>query len=167
MSQLSLTSSQRRRLRDQLKGTQDVLVFRRTLAVLEFDHGRSAADIARMLGVTRQSVYNWVAAYRQGCVPSALQDEPGRGRRPLLDEDDEHLLEALLAGSPQELGYPHTTWTVPLLQEALAAGTGHRPSSKTIRRALRRLDFVWKRPRYVYSERADHVGAKKGGSSDG
>src|SRR3954471_5716110 len=109
MSRLNLTSWQRQRLRRQLVDTRDARIYRRTLAVLEFDHGRAAADIARMLGVTRQSVYNWVGAYSQGCDPSALEDEPGRGRHPALDEDDEHLLEALLKGSPQDLGYPHTS----------------------------------------------------------
>jgi transposase len=149
MSQLNLTTWQRRRMQRQLRGTRDVALYRRTLAVLEFDHGRAAADIARMLGVTRQSVYNWVEAYRQGCDPSSLEDEPGRGRRPLLDEDDEHVLLALLKGSPQDLGYPHTTWTVPLLGHALEVGTGRAAAGDTIRRALRRLDCVWKRPRYV------------------
>jgi transposase len=149
MSPLHLTSWQRRHLQRQLKETRDVYLYRRTLAVLEFDRGRAAADIARMLGVTRQSIYNWVEAYRQARNPAALQDEPGRGRSPLLDEDDEHLLEALLAGSPQDLGLPHTRWTVPLLQDALQLGTGCRPSDTTARRALRRLDYVWKRPRYI------------------
>ena len=65
MSQLNLTPWQRRRLRRQLAETSDVRVYRRTLAVLEFDHGRSAADLARMLGVTCQSIYNWVDAYAQ------------------------------------------------------------------------------------------------------
>src|SRR5512143_3234719 len=57
MSRLNLTSWQRRRLRRQLAETRDARPFRRTLAVLEFDHGRSAADIARMLGVTRKTIY--------------------------------------------------------------------------------------------------------------
>src|SRR5437773_4659846 len=107
MSRLNLTTWQRQRLHRQLKETSNARLLRRTLAVLEFDHGRPAADIARMLGVTRQSVYNWIEAYTQALDPQALLDEDGRGRPPLLDEDQEHLLEGLLAGSPQDLGYPH------------------------------------------------------------
>jgi len=148
MSWLNLTSWQRRRLRRQLAETEDVRVLRRTLAVLEFDHGRSAADIARMLGVTRQSIYGWVEVYSRDHDPTSLEDEAGRGRPPLLDEDEEHLLESLLSISPQELGYPHGHWTVPLLQGALEIATGRRVSDDTIRRALRRMDYVWKRPRY-------------------
>src|SRR4051794_24280388 len=148
MSQLKLTSWQRRRLRRQLHETRDSRLYRRTLAVLEFDHDRSAADIAGMLGVTRQSVYNWIEAYTQDRDPASLEDEAGRGRHPLLDEDQEHLLEALLAISPQDLGYPHGSWTVPLLREAVESATDQRVSEDTLRRALDRLDYVWKRPRY-------------------
>jgi transposase len=148
MSRLNLTSWQRHRLRRQLRDTLDARILRRTLAVLEFDQGRSAADLARMLGVSRQSVYHWVATYTQAYDPQALYDEPGRGRPSLLDEDQEHLLEALLALSPQKLGFPHVSWTIPLLQEVLAIATEQRLSEDTLRRALRRLDYVWKRPRH-------------------
>ena len=89
MSRLNLTTWQRHRLRRQLRQTLDARLLRRTLAVLEFDQGRPAADVARMLGVTRQSVYNWVGAYTEGHDPEALRDEVGRGRHTLLDEDDE------------------------------------------------------------------------------
>ncbi len=148
MSRLNLTSWQRCRLRRQLTGTLDARVLRRTLAVLEFDRGRSAADLARMLGVTRQSVYHWVEDYSQAHDPLALYDEPGRGRPPLLDEDQEHLWAALLARSPQALGYPHGSWTILLLQEVLEFATERRLSEDTLRRALRRLEYVWKRPRH-------------------
>src|SRR5512146_2847779 len=126
MSRLNLTSWQRRRLRRQLAEARDARVFRRTLAVLEFDHGRCAADIARMLGVTRQTVYNWIETYTEGHDRASLEEQAGRGRPPLLDEDQEHLLEALLAGSPQDYGYPHVSWTVPLLHEVLEIATEQR-----------------------------------------
>ncbi len=148
MSRLNLTPWQRRRLRHQLAETRDVHLFRKTLAVLEFDHGRSAADIARMLGVARQTVYDWIETYTQDHDPASLEDLPGRGRQPLLDEDHEHLLEALLAGSPQDYGYPHSSWTLPLLQEVLEIATELRVSQATLRRALHRMDYLWKRPRY-------------------
>jgi transposase len=148
MSRLNLTSWQRRRLRRQLAQTRDARLYRKTLAVLEFDSGRSAAEIARMLGVTRETVYAWIEIYTQDHDPTALEDQPGRGRYPLLDEDHEHLLEALLAVSPQDHGYPHTTWTVPLLQEALEVATDLRVSQETLRRALHEMDYLWKRPRH-------------------
>ena len=149
MSRLKLKHWQRRRLRQQLKATSDARTYRRTLAVLELDRGRSAADIAAMLGVTRQSVHNWAAAFAREPDPSALRDEDRSGRPPLLAEQTEGLLPSLMGRSPQDLGYPHTDWTVPLLQQELEKGLGLRPSDETVRRGLRRLGYVWKRPRYV------------------
>src|SRR5438270_575218 len=58
MSRLKLNHWQRSRLRRQLKAASDARLYRRTLAMLELDRGRSAADIADMLGVTRQSGWN-------------------------------------------------------------------------------------------------------------
>jgi transposase len=149
MSQMKLKPWQRRRLRQQFKATSDARTFRRTLAVLELDRGRSAADIAIMLGVTRQSVHNWAAAFVREPDPAVLCDEDRSGRPPVLAEQTETLLRWLMDQSPQDLGYPHTDWTVPLFQQELEKALGFRPSDETVRRGLRRLGYVWKRPRYV------------------
>jgi transposase len=119
------------------------------LAVLELDRGRSATDIAAMLGVTRQSVHNWSAAFDREPDPSVLSDEGRSGRPPVLAEQVGGLLPSLKGRSPQDLGYPHTDWTVPLLRQELEQGLGPMPSDETVRRRLRRLGYVWKRPRYV------------------
>jgi transposase len=149
MSRLKLKHGQRRRLRRQLKSTSDARTYRRTLAVLELDRGRSAADIAAMLGVSRQSVHNWAAAFVREPDPSTLRDQDRSGRPALLAEQTDDLLPSLMGQSPQDLGYPHTDWTVPLLQQELEKDLGLRPSDETVRRGLRRLGYVWKRPRYV------------------
>src|SRR4051795_11976561 len=104
MSRLKLTHWQRRRLHQQLKSTSDARVYRRTLAVLELDRGRSAADVAAMLGVTRQSVYNWAAAYAGDPVPRTLGDEDRSGRPRLLAGGGDAALRTLLGRSPQDLG---------------------------------------------------------------
>jgi transposase len=149
MSRLKLKHSQRHRLHQQLKATSDARTYRRTLAMLELDRGRSAAEIAAMLGVTRQSVHNWAAAFAREPDPTVLRDQDRSGRPPLLDEQAEGLLPSLIGQSPQDLGYRHADWTVPLLQQELERGLGLRPSDETVRRGLRRLGYVWKRPRYV------------------
>jgi transposase len=149
MSRFKLKAWQRRRLRRQLDSTSDARTYSRTLAVLELDRGRSAADIADMLGVTRQSIHNWVAAYVRESDPSALTDDYRQGRPRLLTEDTEDLLRLLLTCSPQDLGYPATDWTVRLLQQELESEMSQRPSDDTIRRGLHQLGYVWKRPRYV------------------
>lgn len=148
MSRLNLTRRERHALQRQLAKTLDARILRRTLAVTEFDQGRSVQEIAKMLGVTRQSIYNWVQTYRQSRDPHALNDQPGRGRPQSLEEEEEHLLETFFAASPQDFGYPHANWTRVLLADLLEDMTGNRFSLDTLRRAIRRLDYVWKRPRY-------------------
>jgi transposase len=149
MSGFRLEHWQRRQLRRQLDETADARTYRRTLAVLELDRGRSAAEVADMLGVTRQSVYNWAAAFAREPDPAVLGDLERSGRPSILARQAEGLLPALMGRSPQDLGYPHTNWTVPLLQEELGKGLGMRPSDETVRRGLQRLGYVWKRPRYA------------------
>lgn len=149
MSQFKLTPWQRRRLRRQLKSAHDARTYRRTLAVLELDRGRPAADIAAMLGMTRQSVHNWAAAFARESDPADLADRPRSGRPPELFEEAETALRSLLPRSPQEFGYPDTDWTVPLLQRELERDPGIQPSDETVRRGLHSLGYVWKRPRYV------------------
>src|SRR5512135_2080869 len=149
MSRFKLTHWQRRRLRRQFKAAEDARTYRRTLAVLELDRGRTAADVAAMLGVTRQSVHNWAAAFARDADPSVLTDRHRSGRPPALFEQTECVLRSLMPRSPQEFDYPDTDWTVPLLQRELGRGTGLLPSDETVRRGLHRLGYVWKRPRYV------------------
>jgi transposase len=58
------------------------------------------------------------------------------------------MLTALLATDPQTHGHRATGWTVPLLRTELAA-RGTVVGERTIRRALDRLGYRWKRPRYI------------------
>jgi transposase len=148
MQPFKLTSWQRQRLRRQRAETRDVRVYRRTVAVLEYDRGRPAAAIARMLGVSRQSIHNWVAYFARTPDPAVLADLARSGQPRVLDEDDLQVLAHLLAGSPQNFGYADANWTVPRLREALARCTGHTVSDVTLRRQLQAWEYVWKRPRY-------------------
>jgi transposase len=149
MSELSLTHWQRQRLEQQLRQTLDARVYRRTLALLELDRGKPLSQVAELFRVSRQSVYNWVSDYLQTCDPDSLADRDRPGRPGCFDEELREVLRCLLRLSPNQLGYPHTAWTVPILLQALEHDAGVRPSERTLRRELDRLDYVWKRGRYT------------------
>ena len=74
---------------------------------------------------------------------------------------EEAVLEALLATDPQTRGHRATGWTVPLLQGELAE-RGTVVGERTIRRALHRLGYRWKRPRYVLGRPDPAYAEKKG-----
>lgn len=149
MKELQLTHWQRLQLRRQLQQTRDTRVHRRTLAVLEYSQGRPIARIAQMLGVVRQSVYNWIETYAQDYNPAALHEEERSGRPSVWTKRVRKRLQTLLGQSPDQLGYFAVNWTVPLLQEEVERRTGQSLSEDTVRRELERQNYVWKRGRYV------------------
>src|SRR4051812_7128603 len=111
----TLTCWQRRRLERQLRSTDDARLYRRTLAVLEVASGEPVASVASRLRVTPRSVYHWLDAYARSRNPDALAEGDRSGRPSLLSGPHRELLRDLLARCPQDLGYPNTAWTVPLL----------------------------------------------------
>jgi len=149
MKSLHLSPRQRRQLERQLKTSRDVRVYRRTLAILEYDRGRSVTEISRTLRVSRPSIYRWIERYRETEDAESLRDEERAGRPPAWTEECSEWLHSFLKRCPTELGYFAVNWTVPLLRDPLQMCMGKKFSDDTIRRALRRLDYIWKRPRYV------------------
>jgi transposase len=148
MSEIELTATQRRRLRAALKDPPSTGFYRRALAVLALDGGQSAGEVAELLGVSRQSVYNWAQAYEQSPGPDALCDRYAGGRPTVWTPQRRALLEDCLRRRPDQLGYAGVNWTVPLLREHLRR-CGCWLSDDTVRRQLGRLGYAWKRFRYV------------------
>jgi transposase len=149
MTAHKLTWWQRQRLQKQLHQTQDVRLYRRTLALLEYDRGEPISRIAEHLGVCRRSVHYWIATFAQASAPKALGNASRPGRPARWNAQTTRWLQELLASPPGQWGYLAVDWTMPLLGKALARGTGQSYSRSTIWRELRRLNYVWKRPRYV------------------
>jgi transposase len=149
MSKLGLTPYERRQLRQQLHHTSDARLYQRLLAVLEVDQGRPVNEVARLLNVSGQSVYNWIDRFCQQRQLADLVDRYGSGRPTLWAEERVTVLRALLGSAPDQWGYLANDWTAPLLQEQLLRCTGPAFAEDTVRRELHRLGYVWKRGRYL------------------
>jgi len=149
MRDLRLTPTQRRELERQLHETGDAGVYRRTLAILEADAGRSIAEIARLLRTSRTTVYQWIDGYEDGRDPRRLFDQRGGNHPTVWTPALQARLEGSLAQSPDQFGYQAVEWTVPLLHAHLARRGTPSPSAISIRRQMGALGYVWKRPRYV------------------
>ena len=165
---LRVTESQRTELAAAAAAEKRVRRGRRYQAVLLLADGHApAADghapaaVARTLRCSRASVYAWAAAWRRTGVAGLREGDHGGGRVKLAAAGAA-ALQDLLSADPQAWGHQATGWTVPLLRTALARAdcvVGER----TIRRALHRLGYRWKRPRYVLG-RPDPAYAEKKGS---
>jgi transposase len=84
---------------------------RRMQAVGLFEAGRSQADVARTLGVSRQSVSRWSQAWRrQGA--QGLEGAGRAGRKPGLSPEDLRRIEQALLRGPGVCGYASERWTL-------------------------------------------------------
>lgn len=132
--------------------------WKRYQAILLRADGQTVEAVAATLRCSVASVYAWTAAWRQAGV-AGLQEGPHGGGKPRLGTEGETVLTERLAADPQAHGHQATGWTVPLLRTELAAA-GYAVGERTIRRALHRLGYRWKRPRYVLG-RPDPAYAEK------
>ncbi len=157
---LTLTESQRAELEAAAAAEKGVRRWKRYRAVLLRGAGMPVAAVAHTLECSQASVYGWTAAWRQAGVAGLREGDHGGGRVKLGPVAEANLT-ALLATDPQQHGHRATGWTVPLLQGELAQ-RGTDVGERTIRRALHRLGYRWKRPRYVLG-RPDPAYAEKRG----
>jgi putative transposase len=82
---------------------------KRGRAAAMFEAGMAQADIARALGLTRQTISRWHAVWRtegaEGLAPNR------RGPRSRLTDADLERVGAALAEGPQSYGFPDRRWS--------------------------------------------------------
>lgn len=108
--------------------------------------GYSAYEIAEIHNVTDPTVYKWIDRFDQE-GPDGLFDAPRAGRPPKIDEQAEDEIERVLQAPPTEEGYQASRSTARRLAEHLEKELGIEVHPETVRSALDRLAFSWKRPR--------------------
>src|SRR5260370_19088649 len=101
---LTVSQDERAALEAAQAGSPKVRHWRRYHAVLLRAQGLFVKDVARALGCTEASVYNWTAAWRQGGAAGLAEGvHPGEARR-LAPEAGAPLRPLLTEGHPQSPG---------------------------------------------------------------
>ena len=142
----------------------------RAQALLWLDEGEPVEQIAELLHVSRQTVYNWVDRFQQRQVPdlrARLADAPRQGRPPTALGIIDPLIAEIIDRDPGQFGYYATGWTVPLLQHHLKQVHAIAVCTRSMSLAIERLHLRWKRPRLQLSRRPDTWRQAKGGSKTG
>ena len=158
---VTLTAAEQTALEAAAAAEKGVRRWKRYRAVLLRAEGKTVAAVADALRCSQASVYAWTAAWRRHGVAGLREGDHGGGQVK-LGAAGEALLGELLTSDPQARGHRATGWTVPLLRGELAR-TGVSVGERTIRRALHRLGYRWKRPRYILG-RPDPAYAEKRGA---
>jgi len=118
------------------QGTAKGRVRLRAQILLKAGEGWSVAQLCQVFDVSRATVYNTFARYRDGGVAQVVQDRVQARRRQALNGDEEALLVALTC-SPVPDGHAH--WTLRLLRnKLLELGVVERISPATIHAVLKK-----------------------------
>lgn len=149
-----LPRAERRRLEKTARKSPDAKHREKCRAVLWSEGGKSVKEIAALLGTHRATVGRWLADFRR-FGEAGLEPKPNPGRPPLIDEEAAAALEHALSVNPRDLGYPFTRWTTETLTEHLYRAVHVRVHPETMRRALKRLGWRFKRPKLSLKHRQD------------
>jgi transposase len=121
---------------------------KRIHTILYAVEGRTASDIAEILGVSEQCVRNYVAAYvLKGLASLEYQRPPGRA--PRLTKTQKRKLEDLLDKGPEKAGYDEGGWTSALIQDLILIRFGVEYSPQYIAELLKNLGYSWQKARFV------------------
>jgi transposase len=140
-------------------------MYRRVQAVLALAQGLTARQAAGLVAASSQAVRQWAHRYLRHHRVQDLQDAPRSGRPGTCRQISDRRIVREFERDPLKLGYASTVWTVPLLAGHLRRTFGCALSARTLRRRMKAMGLVWKRPRYVYSQKDPHRAAKKGALS--
>ncbi len=146
------TWTQRRQLQRLSQRSKDAGLMRRSLVLSWLLRGRSVSTVSKNLVVARSTVYRWMGWFREDGVAGL---ERGSGGRPASCVTDGLMeaLETLLDETPRTFGYLRTTWSSELLAKALYEYFELEIHASTVRRALRRTAFRWRRARPTLHKR--------------
>ena len=119
---------------------------RRRMAAAELlKQGVSQSEVARRLGVHRQSVIRWVRQLAQS-GRWGLKQAGRAGRKPKLSAGQLRKIEQALRRGPETLGYASGLWTAGRVRELIEHQCGVRYHEAHVWRILRQLGWSCQRP---------------------
>jgi transposase len=111
---VTLTEAHRAELQQLLKkGSLPAYKYKRAIALLELDRGRTFTEVAEMVGVVIQTPSTWVTKYKESGL-AFLNDKPRTGRPKVIDGLQRAKITALACSDPPE-GYER--WSLRLLAD--------------------------------------------------
>jgi transposase len=133
------TETMQKELRQASRHDRRGYVRTKALALVKLTQGHRLAQVAGLLEVSRQAVYDWVGAYERLGL-QGLVVQKGRGRKPTAD-----LVEIVryVRQSPRAFGCDRTRWTLALLAAVVPSLKGF--SAYGVQKALRRAGISYKR----------------------
>ena len=154
-------------LRRLAKAERDLRVARRLLTIAAALEGLSRETAARVAGMDRQTLRDWVIRYNQG-GPAGLSDDWGDGRPCRLTEGQQATLKAIVLQGPDPEVDGVSTWRLIDRCQSVQERFGVRYSETGMGKLIRSLDLSWQtpRPQHAETDRAAQKRFKKGASRE-
>lgn len=130
--------------------SDEVLEALRLRAIRGCELGFTEADVADLLGVSRETVSRWWSAYAEGglkAIPGERTGRPVGSGRTLSDEQARHIREQIDDRSPQELGVAAPLWTRKAVRDLIRKEYGIDMPVRTVGEYLKRWGYTAKAPR--------------------
>lgn len=136
-------------LRAMARGSKDVKQSRRLLALAGVAEGRSRAEAARIGGMDRQTLRDWVHRFN-GEGPSGLMDRKSPGKAPKLNKAQKARLAELVEQGPTPAVHGVVRWRCKDLVQWVREEFRIEVSEQTMGRILKELGFshMTARPRH-------------------
>lgn len=129
-------------------------VRQRATAIRLLHLGHAPDEAARMMAVSKATLYNWHARWRADGV-EGLVNRPKSGRPTKATHEYVQKLEETLEADPTELGYDFNIWTVDRLRAHLEQQTGIKLSTSRMRALLQKHNYVYRRPAHDLTDLQD------------
>ena len=129
--------------------SDEALEVLRLRALRGIELGFTEADMADVLGVTRDTVSHWWTAYTSGGVEALPHERSGRplGSGRLLSDEQARKIRSLIdENTPEELGIPSTLWTRRAVGELIRNEFDIDLAERTVGEYLRRWGYTPKKP---------------------
>jgi len=130
--------------------SDDVLEALRLRAIHGCESGFTEADVADLLGVSRETVSRWWSAYVERGLDALPGDRTGRplGTGRTLSDDQARRLQGLIDdNSPENLGIPSPLWSRRAVRDLIRKEYGITMPIRTVGEYLKRWGYTTKRPR--------------------
>lgn len=130
----------------------------RRRAVTRVQEGISPEVVAKVLGISRATIYGWLARYRSGGV-AALDARKRGGRKPKLDGAAlRWIYRTVTEKNPLQLKFTFALWTAKMVGQLIQEHFGVKLSKSSVCRLLSQLGLTPQRPIWrAYQQRAEDV----------
>jgi transposase len=119
----------------------------RRKAILARREGKSVSEVARLFGVSREAVYQWIERYERGGAAGLTARQRGKPPTPKLAARQAATIVRLITDrQPEQLKLPFYLWTREAVQTLIRRRCGVPLSIWTVGRLLKRWGFTPQKP---------------------